>query len=192
MLLKEYEIFPLVIHPTKSSSVPARLCRAQFKDAWARFRPPIRTSHTGAVVSGKPAPAVVMLAKGIKAQLLARCADVRIEQPDSANGKTEPCSVGWIMASREFALGVADVRAGRPPHPDYDRWGNCNQRWNYERGRAWGLLVPKAVPLKRAGKVTDEALRWYVRPYRTSCQPALLTVGSSSREMTAARGRAQH
>ena len=57
-----------------------------------------------------------------------------------------------IMSSPEFALGVADARAGRGYHPDYDGWANSNRCWNYERGRQWAQIAPCTVVLKRNGQ----------------------------------------
>jgi hypothetical protein len=70
-----------------------------------------------------------------------------------------------IMGCPKFALGVADVRAGRPQHPRYTQWCT-NDQWNYERGRAWAVQAPRSVPLKRDGELNDEAVRWYVRVKR--------------------------
>jgi len=62
------------------------------------------------------------------------------------------------MATREFALGVIDGRAGRGHRSDYATWG-VDEQWNYERGRQWAALVPRAVALKRNGEITAEAKR---------------------------------
>jgi hypothetical protein len=74
---------------------------------------------------------------------------------------TRSTTVREIMSSREFALGVADARAGRPYCRDYDRWQDSNARWNYERGRQWAREAPRSVVLKQDGKVTGAAMRWY-------------------------------
>jgi hypothetical protein len=66
------------------------------------------------------------------------------------------------METVTFALGVADARAGRGMHPDTDLW-HPNDCWAYERGRAWAVLTPKNVPLKRNGEITSEAVKWYRR-----------------------------
>jgi hypothetical protein len=36
-----------------------------------------------------------------------------------------------------------------------------NGQWSYERGRAWATLTPRHVQLRRAGKITSEALAWF-------------------------------
>src|SRR5262245_17018912 len=68
-----------------------------------------------------------------------------------------------IMRDPAFALGVADVRAGLPFRPQYDRW-DTNTQWDYERGRAWALLTPRHVKIRgRDGKLNADAVRWYRR-----------------------------
>lgn len=76
--------------------------------------------------------------------------------------ETIPVSVAWIMRRPTFALGVADARAGRRYHRDYDLW-DTNDQWSYERGRAWALLTPRNVALTRSGRLTTEALAWFNR-----------------------------
>jgi hypothetical protein len=73
---------------------------------------------------------------------------------------TMPVSAHWIMSQPTFALGAADARAGRGAHLDYDLW-DTNGQWSYERGRAWATLTPRHVQLRRAGKITSEALAWF-------------------------------
>jgi hypothetical protein len=67
-----------------------------------------------------------------------------------------------IMSQPEFALGVADARAGRPYRSAYGAW-RTNDQWGYERGRAWATLAPKTVQLKRNGQITREAVQWFQR-----------------------------
>jgi hypothetical protein len=74
---------------------------------------------------------------------------------------TRPVTIHEIMSSWAFALGAADARAGRGYRADYDSWSDTNDRWNYERGRQWAARAPRTVALKRNGKITDEAVRWY-------------------------------
>jgi hypothetical protein len=69
-------------------------------------------------------------------------------------------TVEEIMSSHRFALGVADARAGRSMHKDYDAW-ITNDQWSYERGRCWARLAPRHIKLKRNGKVTREAIRYF-------------------------------
>jgi hypothetical protein len=75
---------------------------------------------------------------------------------------TTPVSIRWVMSDRAFERGVRDARAGRPFPIGFDTW-TLNTCWNYERGRAWARCVPASVELKRNGRVTDEAVRWFKR-----------------------------
>jgi hypothetical protein len=51
-----------------------------------------------------------------------------------------------IMRSREFHIGVDEVRAGQPPR--FDEMDD----WNYERGRCWALLAPANMgPVQHQG-----------------------------------------
>jgi hypothetical protein len=65
-----------------------------------------------------------------------------------------------IMSSPQFALGVADARSGRLYRAGYGTW-HTNGQWNYERGRQWARLAPASCALKRDGKITPEAVRWF-------------------------------
>jgi hypothetical protein len=76
---------------------------------------------------------------------------------------TVPVTVERIMRDPAFALGSVDVRAGLPFRKDYDRWDTDTQ-WNYERGRAWALLAPRHIRLKRRdGTLSADAVRWFRR-----------------------------
>jgi hypothetical protein len=76
--------------------------------------------------------------------------------------ETHPVSVRWIMSDPAFERGVRDARAKRGFPADFDTW-ETNPAWNYERGRIWGKRVPTSVVFKRDGRVTTEAVAWYVR-----------------------------
>jgi hypothetical protein len=75
---------------------------------------------------------------------------------------TRPTTIPAIMQTPTFALGVADARAGRAFHPDTDLW-HPNDCWAYERGRAWAVLTPANVKFKRGGKITNEAIKWFMQ-----------------------------
>ena len=75
---------------------------------------------------------------------------------------TKPVSIRCIMADPKFERGVRDARAGRPFPADLDDW-ETNPAWNYERGRAWAARVPVSVMLKCGSRLTDEAVRWFMR-----------------------------
>jgi hypothetical protein len=72
---------------------------------------------------------------------------------------TFPTTVEEIMSSPYFGLGAADQRAGRGYAHDYETWKTRDQ-WNYERGRAWAVLAPRAVKLRLNGKLNPRALRY--------------------------------
>jgi hypothetical protein len=74
---------------------------------------------------------------------------------------TRPTTAREIMSSSGFALGAADVRAGRGYRTDYESWSDVDKQWNYERGRQWAQQAPCTVALRRNGKITDEAVRWF-------------------------------
>jgi hypothetical protein len=57
-----------------------------------------------------------------------------------------------IVTSREFALGLQEVRKGLPFNPD-------NDDWNYERGRCFGFIAPLDMPLQISGRLNNKALR---------------------------------
>jgi hypothetical protein len=73
---------------------------------------------------------------------------------------TQPISIRTVMRNPCFAAGAADARAGLPFRADYDRW-DVNDQFDYERGRAWALLTPRDVPLKRNGKLNERAVLWF-------------------------------
>ena len=54
---------------------------------------------------------------------------------------TLPVTVRSIVASKEFARGVEEVRRGLPFNPD-------NDSWEYERGRCFGFIAPLDLPLR--------------------------------------------
>jgi hypothetical protein len=74
---------------------------------------------------------------------------------------THSVTIQEIMSEPSFALGVADVRAGRGFRSAYTAWGT-NECWGYERGRQWARLAPASVVLKRNGRITREAVAWYI------------------------------
>jgi hypothetical protein len=75
--------------------------------------------------------------------------------------RTRQTTVFDVMAQAAFALGVADARAGKPFRPDYETWKGGKQ-WSYERGRQWAQLAPRTVVLKRGGRITSEAVHWFL------------------------------
>src|SRR5512143_1275574 len=65
---------------------------------------------------------------------------------------TESVTVGEIMRSRYFTVGVADARAGRPFPARYEFWG-VNDQESYERGRAWATVAPGTRPCGSAASL---------------------------------------
>jgi hypothetical protein len=61
-------------------------------------------------------------------------------------------SIRSIVASKEFARGVEEVRGGLPFNPD-------NDNWNYERGRCFGFIAPLDMPLRIGGKLNPKAVK---------------------------------
>ena len=58
-----------------------------------------------------------------------------------------------IVASREFARGLDEVRKGLPFHPDN------NDDWEYERGRHFGFIAPLDMPLRIGRALNPKALK---------------------------------
>jgi hypothetical protein len=65
---------------------------------------------------------------------------------------TRGVSVRDILASREFARGLDEVRSGLPFNPD-------NDAWNYERGRCFGLIAPLNLTLRIGTRLNPKALQ---------------------------------
>jgi hypothetical protein len=73
---------------------------------------------------------------------------------------TSSTTIEEVMSSAYFALGVADQRAGRGYRSAYATWKGDDQ-WNYERGRAWAVLAPRSIALKRDGKLNPAAIVYF-------------------------------
>jgi hypothetical protein len=69
------------------------------------------------------------------------------------NGPVPPVrtTINKIIRGDAFHRGVAEIRAGLPPH--FDRYDD----WDYERGRQWALVAPHSMPLMIGRKVNPEA-----------------------------------
>jgi len=65
--------------------------------------------------------------------------------------RTHRVSTYSIVASREFARGLEEVRNGLPFDPN-------NGDWNYERGRCFGFIAPLDMPLRIGLKLNPKAL----------------------------------
>jgi hypothetical protein len=66
--------------------------------------------------------------------------------------RTHAVSTRSIVASKDFARGLEEVRAGRPFNPD-------NGSWSYERGRCFGFIAPLGMPLRIDGKLNPKAVK---------------------------------
>ena len=106
---------------------------------------------------------------------------VKLRQSGEAQISTILVSDRWIMAQPAFRLGVNDVRAGRPIHPDYDLW-DTNGQWNYERGRCFAKLAPRHLP-PSPGMVAVllNAANPDVDPQRQDINAAAIAVGQELR-----------
>ena len=58
-----------------------------------------------------------------------------------------------IMRHRHFALGWADIRAGRPFDPDV-----VDECWAYDRGRLLGAIAPLMMPLFHGRALNPKAI----------------------------------
>jgi hypothetical protein len=65
--------------------------------------------------------------------------------------RTHGVRIHAIVASREFARGLDEVRNGLPFNPD-------NNNWDYERGRCFGFIAPLDMPLRIGRKLNPKAL----------------------------------
>jgi hypothetical protein len=91
--------------------------------------------------------------------------------------RTVTISIFTIMRGTAFRQGVADVRSGRAPRfdgeefvimpmerePPGDPNSFINRQWNYERGRHFGTLAPRSLPvvMPRAKRLNPEAVKFY-------------------------------
>jgi hypothetical protein len=65
---------------------------------------------------------------------------------------TRIVSIHLIVASREFARGLDEVRNNFPFNAD-------NDDWNYERGRCFGFIAPLDRPLRIGTRLNPKALK---------------------------------
>lgn len=65
---------------------------------------------------------------------------------------TRCVSVRSIVAGREFARGLDEVRNKIPFNAD-------NDDWNYERGRCFGFIAPLDLPLRIGTRLNPKALK---------------------------------
>jgi hypothetical protein len=66
---------------------------------------------------------------------------------------TAKCPTEHVMRHRNFALGLADIRGGVAFNDMIE-----DDYWAYERGRLFGCLAPKSMPLFVGGKLNRKAV----------------------------------
>ena len=81
--------------------------------------------------------------------------------------ETEQIGASYFLESRDFARGVEDVRARRPPRFDDYAWDQggmpaTDRQWAYEKGRQFATIAPRSMPLRIKGKLNLDALRLLV------------------------------
>jgi hypothetical protein len=91
----------------------------------------------------------------------------KVECEISDQVKTEHIGASYFLESRDFARGVEDVRAGRPPRFDDYAWDQSDtpatdRQWAYEKGRQFGIIAPKSMALRNKDKINLDALRLLV------------------------------
>jgi hypothetical protein len=68
--------------------------------------------------------------------------------------RTFRCTIEDIMLHPHFARGLADIRGARPfDDRVQDRY------WAYERGRQFGCVAPRTMPLFLGKKLNPQAVR---------------------------------
>jgi hypothetical protein len=75
---------------------------------------------------------------------------------DIEQAPTVPASTQAIMSRPAFALGLDDIRNGKPFDPPDD---HTNNTWAYERGRLFGAIAPLNMPPRIRGKLNPQAVR---------------------------------
>jgi hypothetical protein len=76
----------------------------------------------------------------------------RVTAKPREQADTHRVTIRNIVASRDFARGLVEVRQGLPFNPDEDSW-------DYERGRCFGFIAPLNLPLRIGSKLNLKALR---------------------------------
>ena len=73
------------------------------------------------------------------------------QRPTRDQADTIRVSIYSIVASLDFAQGLAEVRKGLPFNPDINSW-------DYERGRCFGFIAPLNMPLRIRGRLNPKAV----------------------------------
>ncbi len=69
---------------------------------------------------------------------------------------TTRCSPVEVMQHPNFARGLADIRAGRAFADTVE-----DNLWSYERGRLFGAIAPRSMPLFEGRHISLQALRLF-------------------------------
>ena len=70
--------------------------------------------------------------------------------------ETARATIGAILRHPHFARGLDDIRNGRRFDADID-----DDFWAYERGRLFGMIAPKSMPLYAGKQLNSNAVRLY-------------------------------
>jgi len=70
--------------------------------------------------------------------------------------RTSACSAACIMRHPHFARGLDDIRTGQP----FDDHVN-DEFWAYKRGRLFGAIAPRSMPLFIGGRLNRKAVRLF-------------------------------
>jgi hypothetical protein len=74
--------------------------------------------------------------------------------------RTARCSTATIMLHPQFARGLDDIRNGRP-------FADCaaDPYWSYERGRLFGKVAPRDMPLFDGNQLNFKAIQLFQAAY---------------------------
>jgi hypothetical protein len=76
----------------------------------------------------------------------------------SPQAETHRVTVESIMRTAAFRRGVADVRVGRRPRFDDHKEADS---WHYERGRQFGAIAPRNLPVMLGKRLNPAALEFF-------------------------------
>ena len=80
--------------------------------------------------------------------------------------ETSICSHVTIMRHSHFARGLDDIREGRPFDYDVD-----DNYWAYEKGRLFGAIAPRSMPLFDGKRLNPKAVRLFIAASERSLIP---------------------
>jgi hypothetical protein len=71
--------------------------------------------------------------------------------------ETSICSPKTIMRHPHFGRGLDEIREGRPFDCDVD-----DNYWAYEKGRLFGAIAPRSMPLFDGNRLNPKAVRLFI------------------------------